>query len=399
MTEHTLAHKQGAPRIILWLVCLYVILLPIGTGLAGIVGSISLMNYIAIAIIIVGTFNFLYKGKLKITYYMLPTFLYFLYTMISVLWREELIFNWYVATNMMNGILFVAINAADWTNENIKKIEKCILLSQVIVLIAVGMNISSLFAYRLNITIVSTIGISDFACGLCLIIATGMKLVSTSNKKIIRLCAYTFIILDFGIIIMSGSRGASIMSICMIFTWIFWGKYRMRTKIITIFVIIVAIVAFKIYFIHLLPETVTTRMSLEAIQSTHGSGRFNLWSLALDKFKNSSLGRVIVGYGFDSFTETIGYGSHGGSRDMMAHNVFFQTMIEGGVIGLVLLLWMTISQFKIALKNDDDLMKIALIGLFIAALSIDMQVTRIWGFILAFNCIRQKLCVTKHVAT
>lgn len=51
---------------------------------------------------------------------------------------------------------------------------------------------------------------------------------------------------------------------------------------------------------------------------------------------------------------------------------------------------MAISQFKIAIKNDDELMKIALVGLFVAALSIDMQVTRIWGFILAFNCIRQK---------
>lgn len=330
MTGNRIEQKVGVNLVVLSFLCVYVALLPIGTGLSGIIGSISLMNYIAAAIILLGIVILFYNGKMVLSYYALPTFLYFFYTVISVLWRDELIFNWYVATNFMNGLLFVILSGLDWKIDNIEKIEKCILASQIIVYMVVIMNISSLFAYRLNITVVSTIGISDFACGLCLMIAMWMELASASRCGKVRLCAYASILIDFAIIIMSGSRGASIMAVAMTFMWIFMGKYSLRTKMLTVLIIIIAIIAFETYFIHLLPATITTRMSIAAIQSTHGSGRFNLWSLAWEKFKDSNIGRMIFGYGFDSFTATIGYGSHGGSRDMMAHNVFFQTMIEGG---------------------------------------------------------------------
>lgn len=320
----------SARTILLWLTCVYAILLPIGTGLAGIIGSISLMNYIAVAMILFGSIALLSNKNIFIKKFSLPTIAYFIYTAVSILWAQDIVFNWYVATNIMNGIIFLVLSCFDWEEKDIRGIEKSILLSQIIVIIAVIRNISSLFSYRLNITIVSTIGISDFACGLCLMIALWMNIASTSEQKRMKVLAYISVAVDFAIILMSGSRGALIMVVCMALVWILMGAFGAKTKAITILSIILVIFIFENYFISYLPATVTNRMSLQAIQETHGSGRFNLWTLAWNDFKASNIGRMMFGYGFDSFTNVIGYGSHGGSRDMMAHNVIFQTMIEGG---------------------------------------------------------------------
>lgn len=73
MTGSSIAHKTGINYILVGFLCVYVTLLPIGTGLAGIIGSISLMNYIAAAIILVGILILLYNSKIVLSYYALPT--------------------------------------------------------------------------------------------------------------------------------------------------------------------------------------------------------------------------------------------------------------------------------------------------------------------------------------
>ncbi|SKA62876.1 O-antigen ligase [Eubacterium uniforme] len=367
---------------------IYVVLLPIGTGLAGIIGSISFMNYISALIIVIGLMVVFSCRKVVINRDVFPSMMYFFYTVLSVIWAVNPQFNWYIATNLINGILFVVLNCVKWSEEDFDRLNICLIISQIIVFFVVIRNLSTLFVYRLSITVVSTIGISDFACGLCLLIAFWMQEVNDTKSRFRRIISYLFIAFDFGIIIMAGSRGASVMFACMIVAWIVMGNYSRKVKLISISVIIIGFFLFENYFVNLLPATITSRMNVEAVVNSRGSGRFNLWSLAWEKFKASNFFRMFFGYGFDTFAEAIAYGGHGGHIDMMAHNVVFQTMIEGGIIGLVLLIGMMISQFRMAQKNNDGLMKIAITGLFVASLSIDMQVTRIWGFILTLNCIR-----------
>ena len=369
---------------------IYVLLLPIGTGLAGIIGSISLMNYFAVGIAACGVMAGIRKRNFIIKKRLFPTLLYFFYTVISVVWSPDATFNWYVVTNIVNFILLVILNTHQWGTKEIEDINKFVAISQVIVIAAVTRNISSIYNYRLNITIVSTIGISDFACGLCLIIAMWMNVASTTTKKSWRIIAFAAIAADVAIIIMAGSRGALAMVFAMVAVWIFLGKYSGKMKLLIVLVVLGILFFFGNYFIDLLPSTITNRLTLSAIQSSNGSGRFNIWKLAWDTFKSSTVLQVLFGHGFNSFLNVISYGSHGGHQDLLAHNVVIQTMIEGGIVGTVLLAQMIISQLKLAWKNNDNMMKIAVVGLFVASLSIDMQVTRIWGFILALNCIRNR---------
>lgn len=366
-----------------FLVGLYVLLLPISTGLSGIIGNISLLNYIAVGIIIVG----ILKAR-SIPVSIVPTALYFIYTIISIIWSGNIVFNWYVATNVVNFVLFIVINTYRWKEEDINQVYKCIFLSQLIVFFAVLVNVPNMSNYRLTITIVSTIGISDFACGLCLIIALWMTIASTTKNTWIRVLSYVSIGFDFAVILMAGSRGAIAMFIAMIVVWILMGNSSRRIKIVTIIVIIVAIFFFQNYFMDFLPSYIRNRLTLDAVMQSHGSGRYNIWRQAWDTFIGSNIGRMLFGYGFNSFLDAVSYGQHGGNQDLLAHNVIIQTMIEGGVFGLLFLFWMLISQFKSAWRRNDSLMKIALVGLIVAALSIDMQVTRIWGFILTFNFMR-----------
>ena len=366
-----------------FLIGLYVILLPISTGLAGIIGNISLLNYVAVGIIIVGVL----KAR-SIPVSIVPTTLYFLYTIISIIWSGNIEFNWYIATNIVNFVLFIVLNTYKWKEEDINQLYKCIFFSQLIVFFAVLANVPNMSNYRLTITIVSTIGISDFACGLCLIIALWMTIASTTKNTWMRVLSYVSIGFDFAVILMAGSRGAVAMFIAMTVVWILMGSSSRRIKILTIVVILVAIVFFQYYFMDFLPSYIRNRLTIDAVMQSHGSGRYNIWSLAWNTFLDSNIGRMIFGYGFNSFLGAVSYGQHGGYQDLLAHNVIIQTMIEGGVVGLLFLFWMLISQFKSAWRRNDSLMKIALVGLLVAALSIDMQVTRIWGFILTFNFMR-----------
>ena len=376
--------KVSIDRLFKNLVNIYLILLPIGTGLSGVIGSISLMNYIAVSIVLLaGVRIFSYSS---INYYAIPTIAYFLFTIVSFIWSTNQHLSWYVSTNAMNFLVLIAMNLNHWDESDVVSLKRSITISQIIVILAVIKNISSLFDYRLNITIFSTIGTSDFACGLCLIIAFWMYLAAQAEKSIEKVIAYLCIAFDFAVIIMTGSRGAAAMFIAMAIVWVVMGKYSRKTKIVTILMIIIAIIGFQHYFINYLPSTITNRMTIDAIMEGHGSGRFNIWRIAFQQFEESNLFNIIFGHGFNSFIQVVQYSQFGGHIDMMAHNAFIQTMIEGGVIGLFLMIWMWISQFKMAWKNEDTIMKIALTGLFVASLSIDMQVTRIWGFILAYNC-------------
>lgn len=382
------AKERYQGKALLLFLYAYVMLLPIGTGLAGIIGQISFMNYLAVGIVLTGLFYCARKRVILLNKNIVPTVLYFIYTIISVLWANKIEMNWYVVTNMVNFVLFMVLVSYGMTEKDVKGVEHCIGLSQIIVFWAVLKNISSLFRYRLNITVVSSIGISDFACGLCLIMALCLNMTTLNVKRRWKVLAYLCAILDFSIILMSGSRGAVIMALAMIFTLFLLGNYSNKTKIITLAVIIFSVILFYQFFLPFLPHTVKDRLTLEAVIKTHGSGRFRVWKIAWETFLNSSFMRQLFGNGFNSFMYVIRYGSQGGHQDLMAHNVIVQMLVEGGILGVILLLGMIISQFHLAIKKHDNMMIIALVGLFISALSIDMQVTRIWGFILTFNCIR-----------
>lgn len=380
-------YKKNMNVIEKFLIYSYIILLPIGTGLSGIIGNISLLNYISLGIIISGIFYIIKERSIKINKKAIPTFLYFLYTIFSCLWSSNIKFNWYVATNIMNFLLLFVLNIYSWNKERIEKLFKCFYISQLVVIFAILKNLSSMKSYRLHITIISTIGISDFVCGLCLLNSFWM-VTYIKERKIKKICAFLFLIINATAIFMAGSRGALMMFIGMFIIFIFSGNFSKKRKIIIILgMIIIGLLGIG-YFADFLPKTVTNRMTLEAVKESHGSGRYNIWRLALEKFLESNYIRICFGYGFDSFKNTIAYGSHGGFENLMAHNMVVQTMIEGGLIGIILLFFMIWSQFKIACRKKDNIMQIALVGLFIASLSIDMQVTRIFGFILTFNLMR-----------
>lgn len=372
----------------------YFILLPIGTGLAGIIGNVSLMNYIAAIILLCGTGICIYRNYYIIDKRIVPTVLYFLYTIISYAWTTNLGLTWYVITNLVNGLLFFILNCYSWRPEDVKKISVCLVISQLIVCVAVIRNINSIFVYRLNVTIVSTIGIGDFAVGLCLLIAFWMNNIAKTDKRSVKLLSYTALGFNLLTIIMAGSRGALVMFFAMAVVWVLMGNYQKKTKVIIIIVGIIAYIVITRGFMDLMPSVIRNRLTISAVRETSGSGRFNVWNLAYDRFLSSNPLRMCFGYGFNSASQEIGYGSHGGHHDLMAHNFVVQTMIEGGVIGIILLIRMCFSQISDAWKRRDSMMLISLVGLFIAGLSNDMQVTRIWGMILTLNYMRNNCWIS-----
>ena len=251
MIDSVISPKRGLSlrRVFKFFICIYVVLLPIGTGLSGIIGSVSLMNYFAVAILASGIVLMATHGSAgTISKDTVPTILYFVYTIISIIWSSNTVINWYVLTNIMNFLLLVVLNTYKWNKKELATIEKSLAVSQLIVVWAVLRNIATLNTYRLSITVVSTIGISDFACGLCLIIAMWMNSAASSESKWTKLIAYLAIAFDFAVILMAGSRGALVMFAVMAVVWVLLGDYSRRSKLFIIVMIVIALVFFDQFF-------------------------------------------------------------------------------------------------------------------------------------------------------
>ena len=89
------------------------------------------------------------------------------------------------------------------------------------------------------------------------------------------------------------------------------------------------------------------------------SGRVNIWATGVAKF----LKRPIIGYG-----KTVGdYSITIGAKEIGAHNIFIQTLIEGGIVGIILFLlpiiYAGVKSEKVLM--DDDKVRILYIGVFL----------------------------------
>lgn len=368
------------------LVYSYIILLPIGTGLSGRwTGNISFMNYVILGIILTWLGLVIAGEPTKVKKTSIFTILYFFYTIISLGWSDSPKITWYITTNIFNGVLFFVLSSYVWNELKMKRINSCFYISQFIVYIVVLMNLETVFIYRLSVKVFSTIGIGDFAIGLCLLTAFWMSnAVNGKNTNLIVL-SYVCVILNLFIILLAGSRGGMVMFFAMSVVWIFSDNSFKGLKLILLISVIAIYFVIVLVGLHYLPDVIQQRMTLQAIIDSRGSGRFNVWMLAYDRFITSDILRALFGHGFNSFAPEIAYGKHGGRLDLMAHNVIIQTLIEGGILGLLLLITMGMSQLKTAWKRKDAFLVICLTGLFVAGLSNDVQVTRMWGFILSYN--------------
>lgn len=373
-------HDGGYIRSGSYVFAIYIAFLPIATGLSGIVGNVSLLNYIALLYVVIEimrrirTTKLVFFANLKFVYW------YFIYTITSCVWNCNFAYDWYFFTFLTTVLLFFLTTMNSYNERELRLFKNAVIFSIGVAFIAALMNINK---HRLFWTVSSAIDPNVFACGLGVMIALLMTLMLNKKWIIIPLALLLLIIIQ------SGSRGALLMVVGMAGYWSF---ICMKNKsIMTILIVLLVVICGFFFFKDCFPQEWIGRFSISSVYNSGGAGRTKIWLAAFDTFIGSDCMRMIFGYGHGGFREAVNYVAIGYSFPYASHNMFVNALIEGGIIGLTLLLLAFVQVFRCASKNRNTWGRIAIVGFFIEGLSLDAQSHRIFALVFIIAVIYKEI--------
>lgn len=151
--------------------------------------------------------------------------------------------------------------------------------------------------------------------------------------------------------LMTGSRGATLALIAlglMVFIYNMFneGRIRFRIMIISLIAMMCFFIGFD-YIMMLLPSSVARRFNFNFIVDNTGTSRGALWLSLLKTYKESNVFRQFFGHGYGA-VYTVNTYNH-----LVAHNLWLDHLISGGIVGLALLIYMNVVFVKEAWKQKD----------------------------------------------
>lgn len=365
------AFDRNRVKLSSYILALFILLLPISTALSGIIGNISLLNYIALIYFACSAFEIISSGYMRIKKAYWAIYAYMAYALLSCLWNSVFSFTFYFTTFAISFVLLLFSTCRTYSQKEVELLRKAFLLSSIVVIGATLLNINNTYAGRIIIRIKSTMDPNDFGCGTCIIFAA--LLVQFSKKRSF-LPAITLIGI-FVSVIFTGSRGALLMCITELIIWVALYRKRGRWKTVLLGVLVV----FAIYlFATSLSDELLSRFSIIRVLRSGGTGRTKIWIAGIRKYINSDVIHMVFGYGHGSFPKTVNY--YGGNRTYPyeAHNMFINAIIEGGLVGTAFLITAVIQCLKTAYANKNFLGVIALLGFVVTGLTLDVQSYRVF---------------------
>lgn len=364
--------KNAKIRSHVSILTLYLTLLPISTAIAGLIGGVSIVNYVAIAYIAVAVLVSKVRFRIKADNYAL--FLYYAYVSLSLFWNKYLMFNWYISTTLLSAIMAIVALSDDYSETEITELKRGVIGGFILSVFVVLINAESIKKMRLTILLTSVMDINDFACGLVLMVALFMSSIYENKKFNVK--AFLAVVLCAVIIVLSGSRGAMLMAGVMLVAWVIMEATDKRYLPI-ILVALLGLMFLASY--NFLPEFIQNRLDFRNLIKDGGSGRSNIWKASLDRFNESNIVKKFYGHGYGAFKDTVNYIAPGHDKAYESHNIYVNMLIEGGFIGFALLLFAFAKTFMRTYVNKNYCGVLAVIGLAVAGISLDMQATRVFA--------------------
>lgn len=229
-----------------------------------------------------------------------------------------------------------------------------------------------------------------FAYTLLVPFALAMSAAYTQRNTLTKLLHWFLLgILAFGILI-TGSRGALLGIIIILFTFLFSGGKKH---------LLVPTAAISLIVLHFAPQMVFERIT-ESVQ-TGGAGRLVIWSTGIDALKHYAVSGYygLVGIGLDNFpTIFLHYGPL--SRLTNApHNSYLGVIVESGIIGFLFMLVAIYKHYRLIANrycrydHNSLPLKAAFLGLMVSAFFLDVIWKKsfwlIWILILMYNNVRK----------
>ena len=168
----------------------------------------------------------------------------------------------------------------------------------------------------------------------------------------------------------TGSRGSLIALICISMTMIFYLLFTSGKGHGTVIFILLLLVLFcLLYFggvMNLLPESVSERFSLSYILQHGFTGRFAIWRYLIHRFYQANIFRSLFGFGFGTTAYVNEY------NYLVAHNLFLDHLIMGGMVGLLLFLCLQLTFFLNAWRTKDIFVIAAYVGYLVMMCSLSI---------------------------
>ena len=129
-----------------------------------------------------------------------------------------------------------------------------------------------------------------------------------------------------------------------------------------------------------LPNGIISRMSIENVIETGGTGRWEIWRIMLREIKDTQ-NKFLLGRGFDSMTKIF---QDGKWMVVFAHNQILQVLYNQGILGLIAFLALTMCCFLRCLRERKTV-SIAIIGMMALSVSLSFnQTTRTFWNLVAY---------------
>lgn len=372
--------KNKIHRMSIAVLALFLLLLPIDAALGNLIGKISLINYIGFIYIFLRIFQIvLIDKKFSIVSFKKNIFLliYIIYFVVSMLFRQNDQFNLFFYESFLLSAFIAILAIADtYEKKDFILFEKSIAFSFCSVLFAY-LFMATTENGRLVFNSTRTMDPNFFASGMCLMVGVLFNNILTKNKKILWIIMLVFALF---IIMLTGSRSGLVANLVVIFFIFLFNSNVSRGKKISFIIMMLFVILFlSTNITKYIPQDILARFSLNYMINDSGAGRFIIWKRAIEFFYNNNILRMFIGTGPGTFQYLVMNGGHA------AHNIYIQTLVEGGFLNFVIFMLFVIKTCINNLKNKNYLMFSVFIGCCISGLGIDINITRFF-WICVFLC-------------
>ncbi len=188
----------------------------------------------------------------------------------------------------------------------------------------------------------------------------------------------------------SGSRGGLFCliaaAVVMLFLYTSGQKGAFGKNLAIKLGIVAAAVVIFLISTQFLPEAVMERFTLEAIQESDGTGRYDLWERAISIFGESNFFHKLFGYGPGAIRDIF---EQFGFVRKVAHNIYIEQLVEGGLLLDLVYLAMIVYLFVKSWKRRDIFSFSIVAGMVVLSLSTSLYAFKpFWAIMMFINLTR-----------
>lgn len=341
-------YKNDNIDIVVKFLCLYFLMMPFDSF--PVFGMGSLLKII-ILLPIIGIF-FVHKNtKLKLNKLVLVFILYVAANFVTCFYSVNIEASFsQIKRLLLNAIVILSVGGVyvNYKAHEVKCLIKALVTGGILTAILTLLFSDISHGGRLTLSINGAIQDQNYLNGYMLFAFAFFMNKVVSEKKILYFIP-SLLLLFFTL--MTGSRGALLafaVVVLMIFLINTFASPKIKIGIIITAIILGAIVLVGYQdFLSLLPEEIAVRFTADYIANYKGTNRSDLWIEILKIFKEGSLGRQLLGYGYGTVPSVNTF------NHLVAHNLWIEHLISGGVIGVIIMSLMHITFLLEAWKNKN----------------------------------------------